>query len=313
LIYVIGDIHGMYDPLKILTDFIYDKARQQEPITKVIFLGDYIDCGPASKPVIDLILSLKQDFETVTLLGNHEEHLLSFYNKQFNHIKVGNFWLSYNGGLQTVQSFYPESALFKDTLYPDHKTVAELLFYDDIIRLDPVYENFFNELVISHIIKPDFLGSQVELLFSHSVPSPRHPLDAQLAVQDWKGLHAYMDEFNCELEETILWNRQLLTQQPRDGMTVIHGHTPTRYYRQMTKLLKLWEDEETAPYVGREKKTRKLVQVDIDTGLIYGGSLTMLAIDDTPGAMNLFPYYVSVDPRPGFRHNLFRLKEINLF
>jgi serine/threonine protein phosphatase 1 len=313
MIYVIGDIHGMYDPLKVLIDFIYDKARQNEPITKVIFLGDFIDCGPSSKQVVDLIFRLKNDFDTATLLGNHEELLLSFYHKQFNHIKVGNFWLSYNGGLQTVLSLYPQSVLFKDTNYPDQKTISESLFYDDILRLDKDYEEFFNGLEVSISQTLDHFGNPLELLFSHSVPSPRHSLDEQLAVKDWRGLHRYIEEQGCELEETNIWNRQLLIQQPREGMTVIHGHTPTRYYRQMTKLIKFWEDEETSPYVGREKKTRKLIQIDIDTGLIYGGALTMLAIDDTPGAVNLFPYYISVDSRRGFRHNLFRMKEISLF
>jgi serine/threonine protein phosphatase 1 len=312
MIFAIGDIHGMYDPLKILTEFIYDKAMQGESITEIIFLGDVIDCGPASKEVVDTILKLKRDFPVTALLGNHEEMLLSFYHKQFNYMKVGSYWMNSNGGVQTVLSFHPQSALFKATRHPDHRQVSEALYFEDILKLDKVYEDFFNELKVSQSITLDYFGNPLELLFSHSVPSPRHSLDAQLAVQDWRGLHRMMEEHNCELEETILWNRQLLSQQPRDGMTVIHGHTPTRYYRQMTKLLKFWEEEENAPYVVREKKNRKLVQIDIDTGLIYGGSLTMLAIDDTPGAVNLFPYYISVDPRQGFRHRQYRMKEINL-
>jgi len=312
MIFAIGDIHGMYDPLKILADYIYDHASHSDDVTRIVFLGDYIDCGPASKQVVDLILKLRQDFETITLLGNHEEMLLSFYHKSFNYIKVGNFWLSYNGGIQTIKSFYPKSLLFKGDNYPDEKTVSDLLQYEDILKLDKTYSDFFDNLASSYLLNIVNKDDTVELLFSHSTPSPRFSLDEQLAVQDWKALHAFINQNGCDLEETLIWNRQLLTQQLRENLTVIHGHTPTRYYRQMTKMLRFWEEEENSPYVVREKKNRKLVQIDIDTGLIYGGSLTMLAIDDAPDTENMFPYYISVDPKRGFRHKQFYKKELDL-
>ncbi len=312
MIYAIGDIHGMYDPLKILADYIYDQSRRTGSKIKIVFLGDYIDCGPASRQVVDLILQLKQDFETVTLMGNHEEMLLSFSHKTFNYVKVGNFWLSYNGGVQTIRSFYPHSVLFRTESNPNEKTVSDLLQYDDILKLEEVYSDFFNKLEISHIVKLEQHDKEIELLFSHSIPSPRFDLDKQLSVRDWQGLHKYTNENACDLEETLIWNRQLLTQQLRENLTVIHGHTPTRYYKQMTKLLRFWEEEETAPFVVRDKKARKPAQIDIDTGLIYGGSLTMLAIDDSPGAENIFPYYISVEPNRGFRHRQFSKKELDL-
>lgn len=312
MIYAIGDIHGMYDPLKILADYIYGTARQSGSRVKIVFLGDYVDCGPSSRQVVDLILKLKHDFETVTLLGNHEEMLLSFYHKTFNYIKVGNNWLNYNGGVQTIRSFYPQSVMFRSDSFPDEKAVSDLLHYEDILKLDETYSGFFNGLAASHLITLESDIKQMELLFSHSVPSPRFDLDEQLAIKDWRDLHEFMNQNGCLLEETLIWNRQLLSHQLRENLTVIHGHTPTRYYRQLTKLLRFWEEEESAPYVVRDKKLRKPAQIDIDTGLIYGGSLTMLAIDDTPGAETLFPYYLSVDPSRGFRHRQFNKKEIDL-
>lgn len=312
MIYAIGDIHGMYDPLKILTDYIYDRALKSADTTKIVLLGDYIDCGPSSRQVIDLILKLRQDFETITLLGNHEEMLLSFYNKTFNYIKVGNFWLSYNGGVQTIKSFYPQSVLLREDNAPNEKMVSDLLQFEDILKLDNLYSDFFKGLGVSYLVKLEHSEKQVELLFSHSVPSPRFALEEQLAIKDWNSLHAYINQQGCDLEETLIWNRQLLTQRLRENLIVIHGHTPTRYYRQMTKLLRFWEEEDIAPYVVRDKKSRKTAQIDIDTGLIYGGSLTMLAIDDAPDAENIFPYYISIDPKRGFRHKLFSKVELDL-
>jgi serine/threonine protein phosphatase 1 len=312
MIYAIGDIHGMLDPLKVLADYLYERKAKGENISRVIFLGDLIDCGPCSREVTDLILQLQKDFPVTVLLGNHEEMMLSYYHKSFNQMKSGNMWLGYNGGVSTVRSFYPDSLLFKNGLYPDEKTVAEALFYQDILKLDERYETFFSNLTISLKVVLERTERHQELLFSHSVPSPRYDLSLQTQAQTWADLHKFMDESGCALDETIIWNRQLLTRQASDDLIVVHGHTPTRYYRQMTKLIRFWEEEDNAPYVVREKKSRQLVQIDIDTGLIYGGSLTMLAVDDTPDAANIFPYYISVDPKRGFRHKLYSLKELSL-
>jgi serine/threonine protein phosphatase 1 len=312
MIYVIGDIHGTYDPLKILVDYIFDKSKQGEQINRVIFLGDYVDFGPSSKEVVDLILKVKAEFETITLLGNHEEMLLSFYSRAFNYQSAGNMWLNFNGGIQTIRNMYPQSVLFRSKQELNEKVVSDLLQYDNVFKLEPVYSDFFYGLQTSFQTSIAMHDKEIELLFSHSVPSPRFPLAEQLEVKNWAGLQEFVRLHGCNIEETLVWNRQLLNQQLQSNMIVIHGHTPTRYYRQMTRLLRMWEEDETAPYVGREKKSRNLVQIDIDTGLIYGGSLTMLVIDDAPDAGNLFPYYISIDLKKGLRHKLFQKQELNL-
>lgn len=69
---VITDIHGCAKTFKKLLD----KVGLNED-DHLFILGDYINRGPRSKQVIDLILSLKQDgFEVFPLIGNHEETLL---------------------------------------------------------------------------------------------------------------------------------------------------------------------------------------------------------------------------------------------
>ncbi len=54
MVWVISDIHGMYDQLVML-------LRKIDLNDQVIFLGDYIDRGPDSKKVLDLLIALKQD------------------------------------------------------------------------------------------------------------------------------------------------------------------------------------------------------------------------------------------------------------
>jgi len=38
----------------------------------MVFIGDYIDRGPASREVLDLLLGCERTKETVFLKGNHE-------------------------------------------------------------------------------------------------------------------------------------------------------------------------------------------------------------------------------------------------
>ena len=68
----IGDIHGHHEKL-------VDLLRQVRPQAddRIIFLGDYIDRGPASKTVIEFLIVFGQKFaRTIYLRGNHEEMLL---------------------------------------------------------------------------------------------------------------------------------------------------------------------------------------------------------------------------------------------
>jgi serine/threonine protein phosphatase 1 len=100
-IFVFGDIHGCADETAILTRFIEEKeGLAQDDL--LIFLGDYIDRGPNSRAVIDLMIELKLKFPNTRFLkGNHEDMLLDFLG--FGG-RLGQAFL-YNGGLETIQSY----------------------------------------------------------------------------------------------------------------------------------------------------------------------------------------------------------------
>ena len=67
----IGDIHGCLAALRTLID-----AVDLRPDDTLITLGDYIDRGPQSMGVVDLLIALAGRCRLIPLLGNHEEALL---------------------------------------------------------------------------------------------------------------------------------------------------------------------------------------------------------------------------------------------
>lgn len=72
--YVVGDIHGCYDELCELLDKIDEHASNAD--YKIIFVGDYVDRGPKSKKVVDLIIRMQKKGH-IALMGNHEDMLLA--------------------------------------------------------------------------------------------------------------------------------------------------------------------------------------------------------------------------------------------
>jgi serine/threonine protein phosphatase 1 len=100
--YIVGDIHGRADLLADLLGLISSDAQTATQHEKLlIFLGDYVDRGPNSKKVIDMILSARfPGFETIALMGNHEESMLAFLNDPIGAAE----WLKY-GGAETLLSY----------------------------------------------------------------------------------------------------------------------------------------------------------------------------------------------------------------
>ena len=76
-IYAVSDIHGCAEQLGKVFEAIdhhMERVRPHRPIH--VFLGDYIDRGPASRQVIDMLIDRGRRYETAFLRGNHEEMLL---------------------------------------------------------------------------------------------------------------------------------------------------------------------------------------------------------------------------------------------
>jgi serine/threonine protein phosphatase 1 len=100
-LFVVGDIHGCATE----TELLINHLRSVEKLDKddmLCFIGDYIDRGPDSKQVIELMLELKRELPaTIFLKGNHEDMLLNFLGYE----GTNSYSYLQNGGMLTLQSY----------------------------------------------------------------------------------------------------------------------------------------------------------------------------------------------------------------
>jgi hypothetical protein len=113
--YVVGDIHGELDTLvRVLhaAGLIEpDHFGSGDPLwtggpATLWFLGDFVDRGPASLEVVDLVMRLQREAPAAggtvdALIGNHELHLLAAHHFGHTQMSLGdtfrNIWERYGG------------------------------------------------------------------------------------------------------------------------------------------------------------------------------------------------------------------------
>jgi len=103
----IGDVHGCDRALAELINLI-----QPSDADTVVFLGDVIDRGPASKQVVQQILALRDRCKVVFLMGNHEEMMRASLSQRPG---MMNQWLRV-GGQETIDSYHSAAEIPSDHL-----------------------------------------------------------------------------------------------------------------------------------------------------------------------------------------------------
>jgi len=104
-ILAIGDVHGCSNEFAQLVQLL----PMQNDVT-LVCLGDYIDRGPDSRGVIDILLDLEKRHRVVTLKGNHESMLLDFLDAPQSK-RAGMF--IFNGGSSTLASYADEKGRYR--------------------------------------------------------------------------------------------------------------------------------------------------------------------------------------------------------
>ncbi|NQU60503.1 MAG: serine/threonine protein phosphatase [Rhodospirillales bacterium] len=197
-IYAIGDIHGRPDLLRRLHKRIIDDAGDSSDAgvgRKVcVYLGDYVDRGPDSFGVIDMLVNDPlQGFENVFLKGNHEDIMLTFLEDASDAAQ----WIL-NGGIETLDSY----GIGWSDLRPKigNMDVIRQAFVD---ALPESHRNFLSALGLHH--------QEGDYLFVHAGVRPGRALEEQSA-QDLMWIR----------EDFLDWDgdwRGLL------GHFVVHGHS----------------------------------------------------------------------------------------
>lgn len=146
-IFVIGDIHGMYDKLISLLNKIIHNYKFSNDDT-MVFVGDYIDRGNESFEVVDYLVNLNKEYENIIfLMGNHEDMLLNCVRNNIESYHSPCKLFMYNGGNKSIQNYKKNGYdLLKWKIPESHK-----IFFQN---LKLFYEN--DEIFISHAgIRPN--------------------------------------------------------------------------------------------------------------------------------------------------------------
>jgi serine/threonine protein phosphatase 1 len=141
----IGDVHGCPAALRAVLE-----AAGPGPDDTVVTLGDYLDRGPDSKGVVEILLDLAGGCRLVPLLGNHEDLLLAALTDR----KALEVWLRC-GGDATVRSY--------GWVKGQGRRLAELF--------PPEHLQFLSGCRLLHETESHF--------FAHAGYVPELPLDAQ--------------------------------------------------------------------------------------------------------------------------------------
>jgi len=190
--YVIGDIHGRADLLRMIERKIEEDRAHAPPGLEsiVVYLGDYVDRGFESRAVLDhLIHEPLEDCRRVCLIGNHDAWLREFVAGG----DVGESWLRF-GGDSTLLSYGVRINF--DQPEADRLTAARAQLGE---RLPAEHLAFIDNLELAFALGDYF--------FCHAGIRP----DVPLAEQD---------------EQDLLWIREpFLSWRGDIGKIVVHGHT----------------------------------------------------------------------------------------
>lgn len=189
-IYAIGDVHGRRDLLDVMFERINAALARQRPADwRIVLLGDYIDRGPDSKGVLDVLCARKRsDPHLVLLAGNHDAGFMEFLERP----KRESLFAGHGGG-ETAKSYGVPADFSSDALAA--QTRERLLQ-----AIPPEHLALMASLERS--------AAYGDFYFCHAGIRPGVPL----AEQD---------------SEDLIWIRgEFLRSTALHPKVIVHGHTP---------------------------------------------------------------------------------------
>ncbi|MFN7973964.1 MAG: metallophosphoesterase [Acidobacteriota bacterium] len=130
--FAVGDVHGDRAQLEVLLD----RLPPLDADDTVVFLGDYVDRGPDSAGVVDLVahgMAWRTAARIVALRGNHEDAWLRVLDEGWDDFVLP----ASNGCLATLRSFWGGAPARKGDAPEEDERGALLsgaFFPDDVVR-----------------------------------------------------------------------------------------------------------------------------------------------------------------------------------
>jgi serine/threonine protein phosphatase 1 len=188
-VYAVGDIHGRSDLLERLLRLIRQDSLGRKGKNILVFIGDYIDRGPDSKGVIELLLDLPSRYDVHFLRGNHDQSLLDFLGEP--------------SAFRTWREFGAVDTLLSYGVFPP--------LADTDVALKDARDRFMRAFPRAHRRFLENLSLWCEVgdyFFTHAGVRPGIPLTEQR-------------------QEDLLWIREEFLSSTHDfGKVIVHGHTP---------------------------------------------------------------------------------------
>jgi serine/threonine protein phosphatase 1 len=212
--WLIGDIHGMIRPLEGLLGAI----DRRDPAAHRVFVGDYVNRGPDSNRVIDLMLSTSH---ATFLRGNHDDifdlvlHGDCYICNPTAPDRISAFtWFLQHGLAETLMSYGVDWAELESVgRKPSDRAIA------DCVR--PVPENHRRFI---HSLQPTFETGN--FFAAHGYWDPDDEDDSE----------SMQSKLKCDSQARyrLLWERfseEEISRKKRWKRTGYFGHTPVYNYR----------------------------------------------------------------------------------
>jgi serine/threonine protein phosphatase 1 len=186
---VISDIHGCYQEFMELLNKVQYNAKEDQ----LILLGDYMDRGPDSKPVILKVAELVQN-GAIAIRGNHDDLFLRYLNlPKDNDLRVMYFQ---NGGMETIKSFIPT-------------IVDKPIYFEKYIKWAEFIKEEYRNIVHFLTGLPLYYEGEKHI-FVHA------------------GINPFLYDWKKSSRQDFLWNREpFLSNNHEQKKIVVFGHTPT--------------------------------------------------------------------------------------
>jgi len=241
--WIIGDIHGMLTPLETLVRAI-DRVDSQR---QLMFVGDYVNRGPDSKAVINLLLSLS---DAHFIRGNHDDIFDQVLSGQSYCSETGEAhriaaykWFLQHGLDKTLQSYGIKPSEMRRVLErPSDAGLNHL-----VEPIPATHRNFIRNLPVVLETEDMFVAHAKWDIYA---PTLNPPLRDQLNLDETTRYNLLWGRYQAhELDAEKAWER-----------VGYFGHTPVDTYLNGDDLL---------PAVGP-----KIVLLDTAAALVSHGRLT---------------------------------------